>query len=139
MAVNEVNSKSFMGAGISFPLRVNTQTGRFTMSIHEDNIHESVLLVLQTFRGERVMRPEFGALAENALFSDLSAEVLTGLEESVRASLEECEPRIMDVEVRAERINRGRLDINIAYRVRTTNNLFSRVYPFYVLEGAGGK
>ena len=139
MAVKDINSKSFMGAGLSFPLRVNAQTGRFVMSSYEDNIHESLLMILKTFRGERVMRPEFGALAENALFSDLSAEILTGLEESVRMSLEECEPRIMDVEVRAERLNRGRLDINIAYRVRTTNNLFSRVYPFYVLEGAGGK
>jgi hypothetical protein len=29
------------------------------------------------------------------------------------------------------------VSVNISYVVRTTNNLFNRVYPFYVLEGAG--
>ena len=133
-----MSSKDFMGSGLSFPLRVNPQTGRFAMSRHEDNIHESVRVVLQTFRGERVMRPEFGAVADNVLFSDLSMEVLTGLEQGIYRALETCEPRITDVEVKTGYENRGELNVEISYRVRSTNNLFSRVYPFYVLEGAGG-
>jgi phage baseplate assembly protein W len=107
------------------------------MSRHEENIHESVKTILRTFRGERVMRPEFGAVAEDILFSDLSVEVLTALEEGVQAALEECEPRIANVSVSAERENQGELNVEISYLVRTTNNLFSRVYPFYILEGAG--
>ena len=135
--MDEINSKSFMGSGLSFPLRINTQTGRLIMSRHEDNINESVRLILHTFKGERVMRPEFGALPEDVLFSDLSAEVITGLENGMKAALEECEPRITDVSVTASRKNQGELSIELSYRVRTTNNLFNRVYPFYILEGAG--
>lgn len=135
--MNEIHSKSFMGSGISFPPRVNPQSGRFVMSIHEENVHESVRILLQTFAGERVMRPSFGAVAENVLFSDLNAQTLTNLEQSVRMSLEENEPRIADVEVKTSRKNKGELDVEISYIVRTTNNLFSKVYPFYVLEGAG--
>jgi len=136
--MNEAASKNFMGSGLSFPLRVNARTGRFVMSRHEENIHESVRIVLRTFRGERVMRPEFGAAPESILFSDAGAEAITALEEGMRAALEENEPRIADVVVRVSRENRGELSVNISYRIRTTNNLFSRVYPFYLLEGAGG-
>ena len=135
--MNEAVSKEFMGSGLSFPLRINAQTGRFAMSLHEENIHESVKIVLQTFRGERVMRPDFGAVAESVLFSDLSAEVLAGMEEGVCTALEECEPRIANVSVKAGPENRGELSVEISYRVRTTNNLFSKVYPFYILEGVG--
>ena len=135
--MNETDSKGFMGSGLSFPPRVNVQTGRFVMSRHEENVHESVRIILRTFRGERVMRPEFGALAEDVLFSDMSAEILAGLEEGIREALENCEPRIADVSVKTSHENRGELSIEIAYTVRTTNNLFSRVYPFYILEGAG--
>ena len=135
--MNEAVSKEFMGSGLSFPLRINAQTGRFAMSLHEENIHESVKIILRTFRGERVMRPEFGAVAESILFSDLSAEMLAGMEESVRTALEELEPRIANVSVNAGPENRGELNVEISYRIRTTNNLFSRVYPFYILEGVG--
>ena len=135
--MNEASSKDFMGSGLAFPLRVNPQTGRFSMSRHEDNIHESVGLILRTFRGERVMQPAFGAAPANALFSDVSLEALTELEDGIRMALEGCEPRIADVAAKASRENSGELSVSISYRVRTTNNLFSRVYPFYVLEGAG--
>ena len=107
------------------------------MSRHEENIHESVLVVLRTFRGERVMRPLFGATPADVLFSDASAEAIADLEEGIRSALEECEPRIADVVAKASRENRGELSVSISYRIRTTNNLFSRVYPFYLLEGAG--
>ena len=135
--MNEVSSKDFMGSGLSFPFRVNAQTGRFAMSRHEENIHESVLLILRTFKGERVMRSDFGATPANVLFSDASAEAIAELEEGICASLEGCEPRVADVSAKASRENRGELSVSISYRVRTTNNLFSRVYPFYLLEGAG--
>ena len=135
--MDEMNSKDFMGSGLSFPLRVNAQTGKFVVSRHEENIHESVRIILNTFRGERVMRPEFGSVTEDVLFSDMSAEVLTALRDGMQDALEEGEPRVADVSVKTERMNQGELSVEISYRVRTTNNLFSRVYPFYVLEGAG--
>ena len=135
--MNENISKDFMGSGLSFPPRVNPHTGRFVMSRHEENVHESVKTVLHTFKGERVMRPEFGAVAGSILFSDLNPETLTSLCEGVQKALELCEPRITDIDVKTNYQNRGELNVEISYRVRTTNNLFSRVYPFYILEGAG--
>jgi len=107
------------------------------MSRHEENVHESVKLILQTYRGERVMQPEFGAVVGNVQFTTLSSEVMTGMEEDVQEALEVNEPRVTDVSVKTLREDRGELNVEISYRVRTTNNLFNRVYPFYVLEGVG--
>ena len=135
--MDEIESKAFMGSGLSFPLRVNTHTGRFVTSDHEENIHESIRLILHTFRGERVMQPEFGAVANDVHFTDLSAEVITNMEEEIRYTLETDEPRVINVSATALRENLGELNVEVSYRIRATNNQFNRVYPFYILEGAG--
>lgn len=137
MAYND--NKSFMGRGFKFPVSVDPSTNRFAMSSAEDDITEAIRLILRTNLGERVMLPEFGTAAGDYLFSDSRAEKIAELETSVREALERWEPRIMDIDVRAANDD-GSLnyvDISINYTVRTTNNQFNMVYPFYMMEGEG--
>ena len=49
----------------------------------------------------------------------------------------EWEPRIDVVEVLVDVADRrrGRLDVTIGYRIRTTNTFYNLVHPFYVQEG----
>lgn len=128
--------KSFMGRGFQFPFRVDPATNRIAMSSAEDNIRESIRLILRTNIGERVMLPEFGTSAADFLFSDSSAERVSSLESSVREALERWEPRISDIEVSAVG-SRNMTELNIRYTVRMTNNRFNMVYPFYRMEGEG--
>ena len=84
------------------------------------------------------MLPEFGTAAGEFIFSDSRAEQIAALEDSVRGALDRWEPRITDITVSAE--NGGEknvLMISIHYTVRTTNNQFNMVYPFYMMEGEG--
>lgn len=131
--------KSFMGRGFQFPFGVDPATNRIAMSSAEDNIRESIRLILRTNIGERVMLPEFGTSAGDFLFSDSSAERVSALESNVREALERWEPRISDVEVNT--VNNGgsrnMVELNIRYAVRMTNNRFNMVYPFYMMEGEG--
>lgn len=133
------DNKSFMGRGFRFPFGVDPATNRIAMSGAEDNIRESIRLILRTNIGERVMLPEFGTSAGDFLFSDSSAERVSSLESSVREALERWEPRISDVEVNA--VDNGgssnKVELNIRYAVRMTNNRFNMVYPFYMMEGEG--
>lgn len=131
--------KSFMGRGFQFPFAVDPATSRIAMSSAEDNIRESIRLILRTNIGERVMLPEFGTSAGDFLFSDSSAERVSALESSVREALERWEPRISDVEVNAVGSggSRDAVELNIRYAVRMTNNRFNMVYPFYRMEGEG--
>lgn len=134
-----VDNKEFMGRGFSFPLRVDPSTGRIAMCSAEEDIRQAIRIILQTNIGERVMLPEFGTSAGDFIFSDDRAESVTALEESVREALNRWEPRIMNVEVEAENDagNKNVLEVKISCTIRSTNNQFNMVYPFYVMEGEG--
>lgn len=137
MEYNE--NKRFMGTGIRFPFGVDPVTNKIAMSYAEDDIKEAIRIILRTNLGERVMMPEFGTAAGEFVFSDNRAERIAAFEESVAQALEEWEPRITDVTVEIPAGDGGRevLQVNITYTVRTTNNQFNMVYPFYMMEGEG--
>ena len=73
------------------------------------------------------------------MFTVNRLENISSLEESIRTALETYEPRIKDinVEVNTDHGDTSKVIVNIGYVVRSTNNLFNKVYPFYLLEGAG--
>ena len=130
-----MNSSEFLGKGFAFPLGVDPVTGRMKMAEYEEDIRQAVYIILMTRKGERVMRPEFGCDIHNYSFSGADYESLSGIEESVREALILWEPRITDVEVNAYAAEAGKLNIEIGYVVRSTNNPYNLVYPFYINEG----
>ena len=137
MEYNE--NKRFMGTGIKFPFSIDPVTNKIAMSHAEDDIKEAIRIILRSNLGERVMFPEFGTPAKEFVFSDNRAERLTALESAVAEALETWEPRIMDVQVEipSKDGSREMVEVHISYVVRTTNNQFNMVYPFYMMEGEG--
>lgn len=129
--------REFLGSGFGFPVAVDEVTGRFIMSSEEENIRQSVELILLTQKGERVMQPEFGCGLKNYVYETMDYGSLVRIEKEVREALERWEPRIMDVEVKVEP-EQGRTNgirIAISYRSRVTNNPYNMVFPFYLQEG----
>lgn len=125
--------KEFLGRGWGFPVGVSRVTGRIKESAHEDSIAESIRIILGTSRGERVMRPEFGCGLKGYTFSEMNYTTISEIENDVKNALVMWEPRIIDVEVSCH--NDGAvLYVNISYVVRSTNNPFNMVYPFYLNE-----
>jgi phage baseplate assembly protein W len=129
-------AESFLGVGWAFPVQVDAG-GRVVMSQYEKDIKEAILIILGTAKGERVMRPDFGCGIHDYVFSVINTDTLTLVEASVREALTVWEPRIelIGVTVSADKASEGKLMINIDYKVRTTNNRFNLVYPFYLSEG----
>lgn len=130
--------KSFLGRGWRFPVGVDPTSGRFLESAYEESVLESVKIILQTQKGERVMRPEFGCRLREYAFSEINYTVLSSMEQEVRQALTQWEPRIVDLEVscREDPHTQGVLLIDISYVVRSTNNPYNLVYPFYLNETA---
>ncbi len=83
------------------------------------------------------MRNDFGSDVFQYVFSDMSTTNKHLLEEEIKEALMLWEPRITDVEVDIEEDNeyQNKYLVNIEYTVRSTNNLFNLVYPFYIYEG----
>lgn len=129
-------AEEFLGTGWAFPLQVNA-LGQVGMSQYEQDIKEAIWIILSTRKGERIMRPDFGCGIHDFVFAVMNTSTLTLVETSVREALTLWEPRIdlTGVSVSNEKIQEGKLVIDIEYRVRTTNNRFNLVYPFYLKEG----
>ena len=129
-------AKEFLGAGWKFPVQV-TPSGRIALSQYEEDIKEAIWIILGTAKGERIMRPDFGCGIHDLVFAPINTATLTLVENSVREALTVYESRIELIQVKAsaERADEGKLIVSIDYRVRSTNNRFNLVYPFYLKEG----
>ncbi|WP_436926294.1 GPW/gp25 family protein [Halosimplex amylolyticum] len=126
-------AEDFLGSGWAFPVETD-ERGSITRSRGRVDIEESIRLILETAKGERVMRPEFGCGIHDFAFATVDRSTLTLAETSVRDALREWEPRIevLAVDVSTERLDEGVLLVDVDYRVRETNNEFNLVYPFYL-------
>ena len=135
-----MKEKEFLGRGLKFPLQVDPRTGKIAMAEHEEDIREAIGIILRTTQGERVMRPEFGAKTLDYAFAPVSSSLTNSIAHELRLILLEQEPRIRDVEIRCEDLNQreGSVVIHVSYTVRSTNNRYNHVYPFYVTEGSEG-
>ena len=129
-------AEKFLGTGWSFPIQVDGE-GRVSMSQYERDIKEAIWIILSTAKGERVMRPEFGCGIHDFVFTVINTSTITLIENSVQEALTVWEPRIelIGAAVSTEKVDEGKLIVSIDYRVRTTNNRFNLVYPFYLSEG----
>jgi hypothetical protein len=132
-----MDEKAFLGRGWSYPVSSNGTATDVPLVEHEEDIRQAVRIILETGRGERVMRPDFGAGLDAFLFEPIQTTTMALIRHRVEESLITWEPRIRveSVEVTAAAANLGRLDIAIAYRVRSTNTFYNLVYPFYMQEG----
>lgn len=132
------DTQDFIGTGFSFPIKVDAR-GRLTWSGGDRRLQDAIWLIVKTSLGERVMRPTFGAGANDYVFQPNSPTVRAALATAIRSALVLWEPRIdLDtVSVDPDPYEPSHVYVAIAYRVRTTNELFNMVYPFYLGEGVG--
>ena len=135
-----MNGKEFMGRGLRFPLQIDPKTGKFAMVGEEEDIAEAIGIILHTVQGERVMRSDFGSNVLDYTFSSSSETDRQSLAYDLRDQLGYQEPRIEDIEVSCKDTDEleGAIIIEVSYRVRSTNNRYNRVYPFYKTEGSEG-
>ncbi|MBD2251978.1 GPW/gp25 family protein [Nostoc parmelioides] len=123
----------FLGVGWTAPVQL-MQTGQIAMAREEDAIRQAILMILATAKGERIMRPDFGCGIHDLVFAPNTPSTIGQLVSEVQDALIEWEPRIdvLDVDALPFPSDRTRIQIQINYRVRTTNNRFNLVYPFYL-------
>ena len=106
-----------MGA-MTYPLRANEGLGRFRRLSLGEEVAQSVRLILTTRRGERPLRPKFGAGLDRFAFEGLGLTTQNLIRREVIACLERWEPRAMDPEVSFQRLEKeGKLLVNVSYRL----------------------
>ncbi len=99
----------------------------------EQAVEQSILLILMTPKGQRVMRPNFGCQIHDLLFAPNDASTLGLASYYVDEALRAWEPRIevSQVNARIDEMHPERMFVDIRYRMRDTYAEHSLVFPFY--------
>jgi phage baseplate assembly protein W len=98
--------------------------GVVEMVSEDDSVRQSVLLLLTTRPGERLMRPGYGCDLGSLVFSPNDDTTATIAVHHVRQALERWEPRVDIIKLDAGRdpYNPAALLIDLEYQVRTTRS-----------------
>jgi phage baseplate assembly protein W len=123
----------FLGVGWTSPVQLD-ENAQIQMTKYENTVRQSILTILSTSKGERVMRPNFGCSIHDRVFAPNTPGTVGQIVSDVRDALVEWEPRIdvLDVDTVSDRSQPNVIFIQINYQIRTTNNNFNLVYPFYL-------
>jgi hypothetical protein len=85
--------QNIFGQGLSFPPRVGAD-GRLAWSEGEENVRESIRVILLTEPAERLMREEFGCGLRRFLFEPNTVTTRTLIREAVANAIKAREPRV---------------------------------------------
>ena len=117
-----------IGLGIS-------PTGGVDMVDEQASVRQSILLLLSTIPGERVMRPDYGCDLHRLVFSP-NDNTTSGLAiHYVRQAFDRWEPRaqIMHLDATPNPEAPAQLDIRLEYRVRRTQNIDQLVFSINLI------
>lgn len=125
--------KNFLGTGWSFPLRIGS-TGGIALSSYEQNIEESIRIILGTAVGERIMEPTYGSYLHDYVFHPNNPNTASMVSYYAQQALAKHEPRITDINVQAfpDSQHDNMLNLSIKYTIVRENRMLNMVYPFYL-------
>lgn len=127
----------FLGRGWAFPPRINAHSGNIEMVEANDDIIESLRILMSTRPGERIMQPDYGCRLHDMVFENTDAVTRSGIETAIRQAILFFEPRItvQSINVGLDNWLEGRLQISLEYTVDQSNSRSNMVFPFYIGEG----
>lgn len=126
----------FLGIGWSFPPEFNITEGNVAMTPDVEDINNSLIILLSTRPGERVMFPNYGCDLQEMLFKPLDLTLTTQMKGIIERAILYHEPRIniLSIEIDTTQELEGEVLIHIDYEVRNTNTRSNIVFPFYKSE-----
>ena len=129
------DNRDHLGKGWRFPVSVNL-TGGVSSSAFEENVRQSIFIILGTAPGERINRPDFGCRIHDLMFAPNNPMTAARAEIYCEEAIYKYEPRVDSVKVRATQ-NPGQpnvLDLKVEYVISTTNVPRNLVFPFYLQD-----
>ena len=131
-----MGDEQFLGKGWAFPVTFANQGRAVTVVAAEDDIQESLNILLSTQTGERVLNPTFGWKRSALMFEPLSTSFAAFLAREIEMAILFFESRILlnSVNFETEPDQEGLVLIRIDYTIKVTNTRTNLVYPFYLTQ-----
>ncbi len=130
-------SDSFLGTGWAFPPAFNQETGIVEMIVDNEDIKQSLEIILGTIPGERMMFPTFGCAIRKFVFESNDPTHISMLKDAIYNAVLYNEPRIKleKIDIMDDTQTYGLIHVNIFYTIIITNTRNNMVFPFYFKEG----
>ena len=132
-----MEKSSFLGRGWSFPPEFSKTGKQNLMVSDEEDIQQSLLILLTTKPGERVMQPKFGCGIYKYVFENYDESIAAVMKETIRVAILFFESRIKlnQIRINQSKTPEGILLFDIDYTIKATNSRTNMVFPFYFMEG----
>lgn len=132
----KIDENTFLGRGWSFPPTFTRGDNGVTLVDEVEDIKQSLIILLSTIKGERIMQPDYGANMEELLFEPLNVSFAKRMSVKIERAILFYEPRIKTDDINFNQDNEnGLVEVRIDYTIIATNNRRNIVYPYYINEG----
>ena len=128
---------NFLGTGWGFSPSFDNLSEGVGMVSGEQDIKQSLMILLNTSPGERIMKPDYGCDIRSFVFQETDNSHMHVLKDTIANAILNYEPRIKVEEINIDTENY--LDvvntIEIYYFIIITNTRNNIVFPYYLSEG----
>jgi phage baseplate assembly protein W len=130
-----MSNGDIVGRGFAYPFRVDARR-RIVASEGEPKVRDSIVAILGTQPGERLMRPTFGCALRDLVFAPNTPATASLARYRIAEALTRWEPRVALVDVAVENRHDGgsgsgpELAVRIDYRVIATGSLQRLEFAF---------
>ncbi len=130
------NENSFLGRGWAFPVSFVEGGSTVEMVEDEEDISQSLRILLSTMQRERVLLPDFGTDLKDLIFEAMTTSTGTAITRRIERAILFFEPRIiLDGIIYDQDTNQGIVRVDLEYTIVATNTRTNLVFPFYLNEG----
>lgn len=127
--------RTFLGRGLRFPVSLNLNGGVSTSQL-EENVRQSIFIILGTAPGERAFRRYFGCRIHELMFAPNNVATCVRAQAYCEDAISLFEPRVSRVKAfaRTNSDEPNRIDIRVEYIIAGQNRPKNLVYPFYLRD-----
>jgi phage baseplate assembly protein W len=128
---NQLVDVASLGKGFASPLCQDDATGDFKTVEGHENVRVCIRDLITTRIGTRVMNEDIGTEVLSLLFENIKG-VVDILPFHLKEAIERHEPRVRDVQVRAQQQGDTAVEAYVSWVVRSTNRRDSLVHLFSI-------
>jgi hypothetical protein len=131
-----VDNSNFLGKGWGFPPAFARGPNSVRIVEKEEDIRQSLEILLSTSLGERFLHPDYGCDFHDFLFDSFDESMKRYFEDLIETAILLHEPRIKPDKIEMNfKPMKALIIFNIYYWIKTTNSRSNYVYPFHLKEG----
>lgn len=132
-----MSATGFSDTGWRFPPQFSRNGADLLLAADEDELRESLEILLSTMPGERLYHPDFGCDLKGFMFAEIDTTLVKEIQEMIATAIYTYEPRVEVLEITVTEAEENasaprRLAINIKYRNNATNREENMAYTLPV-------